>query len=76
MAYYNLDPFGNERLDYQGAKIAWATFEVHRDRKRKADAFEVKDFMPGWGEGPKRQTVEQQIAMAKMITIGMGGKVG
>lgn len=75
MAYYNIDPFGNERADYHAAQVAWATFEVRRDRKKKKEAFKVKDFMPNFGNEKPRQTAEQQIAFARMITIGMGGTV-
>lgn len=75
MAYYNIDPFGNERLDYQGAKVAWAVFETRRNQKKRKKPFEVKEFMPEFGNEKPRQTAEQQIAFARMITIGMGGTV-
>lgn len=75
MVYYNIDPFGNERGDYHAAQVSSIIAEVHRDRKKRKEPYRATDFMPKYGNEKPQQTAEQQIAFARMITIGMGGTV-
>ena len=71
MAFGQLEPFGAE-ANFLGHAITSKTIaDVNRGKGQKP--FEVSDFMPRM-EGKKAQTVEEQIQIAHMITIGMGGK--
>jgi hypothetical protein len=56
MAFYQLEPFGPERLDVGSAIVAATIANVHRGRA--ARAFKPGDFLPEFGP-PKRQTQEQ-----------------
>lgn len=64
MAYYKIEPFGEERADLRAGIIASVIANANRDSKRKA--FEPKDFMPRFeAKGP--QTWQEQMAIMQMI---------
>lgn len=54
MALYRLDPFGEFRDDFRTAQLLHQNAEMHRDRKRRANPFEVWDFMPFQDRPPKK----------------------
>lgn len=65
MAFANIEPFGAES-EYLGSAIVAATVaNVNRNPKR-GKAFEVKDFLPRFGAS--KQTVEEQLQIAAMLT--------
>jgi len=69
MAFAQLEPFGSE-ADYVGPAIIASTMaNIHRGKGKKA--FSIDDFMP---KKKKKQTVEEALQIAQMMTIGMGGK--
>ena len=49
MAFYELEPFGEERADYRIA-IMTATFANIHGRKKGRRAFKPSDFMPKFGK--------------------------
>lgn len=64
----------NERADFHAGVVASTIANVNRAKNQKA--FKPADFMPAKKAKPKkRQTVEEQMALAKAITRANGGKV-
>lgn len=45
LAYYELEPFGPERADWNAAMVATVMANAHRDAKKQKRPFAVKDFM-------------------------------
>jgi len=66
-----------ERLDFRAALIASTIANVNRTKKGKA--WKISDFMPKrkrrGRKGKRKQTVREQIALAKAITLAFGGKL-
>ena len=54
IAYYGLEPFGEERSDLRAGIVAATVANVNRDAKRRRDAFRPEEFMPKFGEGDGR----------------------
>jgi len=46
MAYYSLEPWGEERADLRAGIIASTIANRHRDPKREKEAYKPQDFMP------------------------------
>jgi len=79
MAYFSIEPFGEERADLRMATIACLIANANRDEKKRREPYTVQDFMPRFdpnpgaidphpgplpdGERERRQTWEQQKAM-------------
>ena len=63
VAFYSLEPFGNEWR--QAAVIASTIAEANRNEKKRSKPFTPDDFMPKRDEGPKDSN--QLLAMAKAI---------
>jgi len=57
-AYHRLDPFGNERGDYQSGIIAATQVNLWSKQKRKPS-----DFMPRFGEKDEPQTPAEMKAL-------------
>lgn len=71
LAFYNLEPWGGE-LDFYGHAITASTIaNVNRGKKK---AMKPDDFIPKFRR--HKQTVDEQINFAAMLTMAMGGKVG
>ena len=66
-AYYNLDPFGNERGDLQAGMMAYTTAASHAGKKGKKLKFE--DFVLKFQDDKKRMTDPKQI-MNYFKTLG------
>lgn len=45
MAYYSLEPFGQERDNMHAGLVASAVYNVNRDPKRQRKPFQPADFM-------------------------------
>ncbi|MBA7515235.1 hypothetical protein ES705_07274 [subsurface metagenome] len=73
LAYYQLEPFGEERSDLRAGIITSAIANANRDPKKRSRAYTPGDFMPDFGRVKVAQTMEDQIALAKMITMALGG---
>jgi len=72
MAYYNLEPFGEERADLRMAMLASLIANVNRDKKRRPNPFLPKDFMPKFEH--EEQTPDQQLAFVEALNAMFGGK--
>jgi hypothetical protein len=58
MAFYQLEPFGDERADYRQALTTCVIANANRDRNRKPTPFTPEDFMIGKKPPPKQQRWE------------------
>lgn len=63
--YSRIEPFGEQRGDYQAASIA--TVIANSTRGTKQEPFKIEDFLLKFEEPKKRQTPDQQLAIARMI---------
>jgi len=71
MAYYALDPFGEERADLRAAMIMSLIANVNRDAEKKREPYTAEDFMPRFGQPPPEPAAapwEQQKEMLKAMT--------
>ena len=64
-AYYEVEPWGEERADLRSAIIACTIANVHRG---KGKAFEPGDFMPEFDKPAKKQQTAAEMA-AVMTTF-------
>ena len=74
MAFYRLEPFGEERADLRMAILAAVIANANRDPKQRKQPYEPKDFMPQFDQPQDTETEpwEQQLALAHMITAAQG----
>lgn len=78
MAYYTLDPFGEERADLRAAMICALLANINRDPEKRKEAYTAEEFMPRFGVHPHPdplpkgegggQTWEQQKALMMALT--------
>ena len=73
MAYDRLDPIGGPRIDHAAAVIAMTVANA-LSKKKRGGTFTVDDFMPTWSAPKRKQSREEQIAIAAAITQQLGGK--
>ena len=59
-AYYEINPWGEERADLRAGIIASTIANVNRESKRKA--FVPRDFMPDFDSKPKPAQSQQEMA--------------
>lgn len=64
-AYYQIDPFGNERLDYNCANIAYHSTQVHVKQKLDPEKFVPKFGVHERDNVPVNQIEAQFKALAK-----------
>ena len=76
MAYYAVEPFGEERADLRNAIVASTIANAYRDPKRRSRPFEPKEFMPEFDrvEKPSRQEWREQLSIAETLNKVFGGK--
>ncbi len=72
MAYYALEPFGEERADLQAGIIASTIANVNRDPKKRRRPYKPQDFMPKF-DAEKTQDWQSQLAMVEMLNAAFGG---
>ena len=66
MAYYNIEPFGEQRADYRQAITSMVLANVNRGKNQRA--FKVSDFMPFEKKKKRRQqTPEEMQAMLNLL---------
>lgn len=63
---------GDERHDILTAQLMAHMANMKRTKKQKA--FRVQDFLIQWG-GRKQQSMEDQMEIAKALTVAMGGRI-
>ncbi len=71
MAFARLEPIGIDAMYIGFASVAVTIANVNRGKNQKP--YKLEDFMPVFGP-PKKQTAEEMIQFAQMMTIGLGGK--
>jgi hypothetical protein len=54
-AYYEIDPFGEDRADLRAGIVASVIANANRDPKRKPTPFTAQDFMPLVRESQRAQ---------------------
>lgn len=70
IAYYQMEPWGEERADRRNADLMALTYNLHRGPKAKA--MKPQDFMPVYNQPLKTQ--ETILDLLKMHTAANGGK--
>jgi len=70
IAFYNLEPFGSD-AQYLGHAITASTIANVNTPKGKKQ-YKPSDFMPKFEK--KKQTVDEMIQIASMLTAGLGGE--
>ena len=66
LAYYELEPWGEERADLRAGIVASTIANVHRG---KGKAFQPGDFMPDFDKTPKKaQTAAEMAAVMTRFT--------
>lgn len=80
MAYYDLEPFGEERADLRAGIIASVTANANRDAK-KGKAYRPQDFMPDFEKASEKRQVwaqgrpaEHLLAKVRSLNALFGGK--
>lgn len=61
MAYYQLEPFGEERADFRMARLAATMVNMWRDQD-KSNAVTEADFMPNFEQGQEPERPEDVAA--------------
>ena len=72
-AFYSTEPFPEERADFRNALLTSVMINLKRGKNK---AVELEDFVPDyWNERKdKKQTPEQMLANAKMISAMVSGR--
>lgn len=71
MAYYEVEPFGEERADYRSAMIAWVLASVYSKKGHKP---KIEDFMPFLDKKRSRQQSPEEIQGVLNLVSGLGSK--
>ena len=79
MQYDILEPFGEWRDDWRSAEIVTMLANVNRDSSKRKEPYKVTEFLPRFGERSAdelkpKQTVQQQVAIAKLIAAAFNAK--
>lgn len=74
MAFYRLEPFGEERADWRAALIACLIANTHRNPKKRRRPYEPKDFMPRFDAPTEPQNWQTQLQIAEIFTAALGGR--
>ena len=70
LAYYQLEPFGQDRADLPAAIISATIANVNRSEKQ--EPYSPADFLPNFA--PKEpQSWETQLAFVEMLNAAYGG---
>ncbi len=78
MAFYQVEPWGEERADLRSGIVASTVANAHRDPKKRKRPFKPEDFIPKFE--PKferkkgRKTPEQMLRLVEMLNVAFGGK--
>jgi flagellar basal body rod protein FlgC len=74
MAYYQLEPFGEERDDLRAGIVASTIANANRNPKKRARPFQAKEFMPRFDEEREPQSWEEQLHIVEMWNAALGGR--
>ncbi len=74
MAYYRLEPWGQERSDWRAGNIARVIAETHRNPDKRSTPFTVEDFVPIF-DAPEveKQPWEVLLNKVRLINLAFGG---
>lgn len=75
LAYYQIEPWGEERADLRAGIVASTVANVHRTKSQKA--YKPEDFVPKFKvpeKEPDRQTWEEQLMIVEMLNEAFGGR--
>ncbi len=67
LAYYSLEPFGEERADYRSAIIACTFANVMRTKTSHSS--KVEDFMPKFGQKTEQNAKSMEKAFALFANL-------
>lgn len=73
MAYYNLEPFGEERGDLRSGIVASTIANANRDTRKQRKPFKPEDFMPKF-ETAEPKTAPQILSIVEELNAAFGGK--
>jgi hypothetical protein len=72
MAYFQIEPHGEERADYRAGLITSTIANIVR--KKGSKPHKPEDFMPKFGEREEpEQDWQQQLRMVKTLNAAFGG---
>lgn len=71
LEFSRIEPFGSVGIDYRMAYMLTLYFNAHQDKQ----PYTVEDFLPQWGQSVERQTVQQQLQIAKMYAAAGIGRM-
>ena len=71
MAYYEIDPFGNDRADLNSAIVASTMANCHRGKTQRP--YKPADFMPKFDQVKHEQPIEDMIAVAEAAARAING---
>lgn len=69
MAFYTLEPFGEERDDLRAAVVAKTIVDVNTAKGRRA---KLEDFMPHF-DPPVEQDVGDMLQVVEQMNVAFGG---
>lgn len=74
LAYYQIEPWGEERADWRSGNIARVIAEAHRNPDKRSTPFTVDDFMPVY-DAPEveAQPWETLLDKVRLINLAFGG---
>jgi hypothetical protein len=73
MAYYSIEPFGEDRIDIAAGLIASTLANIHRDPKQRQKPYSVEEFCADYWKEPvvvpdeARLTPEEMADMMKKL---------
>lgn len=74
LAYYRVEPFGEDRADLRAGIIASVIANVNRDPKKRRRAFRPEDFIPKFDRKDERQPWQDQLKLVEMLNKALGGR--
>jgi hypothetical protein len=74
LAYYRLEPFGDERADLRSGIVASTVANAHRDPKRRHRPFEAREFLPHFEAERDPQSWEDQLHIVELWNTALRGK--
>lgn len=75
IAFYSIEPWGEERADLRAGIVASTVANVNRNPKQRSKPYSPKDFMPVYDKPPKKQqTMEEMLRVVEMMNTAFGGQ--
>jgi len=74
MAYYELEPFGEDRADLRSGIVASTIANVNRNPKKRRKAFTASEFMPDFEKERAPASPETLLAKVEMLNAAFGGR--